>query len=59
MRRYRLKVSFTTDRELTHEELQRLMNEVYAQIEEPAGKYPEKRATYATEVGAMAVIPYA
>lgn len=43
---YGLAVTFKVDRELSQQEMDRLIDAVAAQIEEPAGLDGEKRATF-------------
>jgi hypothetical protein len=43
---YGIGISFLSDRELTQDELDHLINAVAVQIEEPAGLNGDKRATF-------------
>jgi hypothetical protein len=43
---YRIGISFTSDRELTQEELDHLVNAVAVQVEDPSGLNGDKRAKF-------------
>jgi hypothetical protein len=54
--KYEMKVKFTADRLLTDEEVDRLVDAVAAQVEEPSGLDGDKRASFAVSNFDCAVV---